>query len=33
MHTTVISGQLPMGNLLIFPQTVGAGYRKVWVIQ
>ena len=33
MHTTVISGQLPMGNLLIFPQTVGAGYRKVGVIR
>ena len=33
MHTTVISGQLPMGNLLIFPQTVGADYRKMRVIR
>ena len=30
---TVISGQLPAGNVLIFPQTVvGAGYRKVRVM-
>ena len=30
---TVISGRLPAGNLLIFPQTVvGAGYRKVRVM-
>ena len=30
---TVISGQLPAGNVYIFPQTVvGAGYRKVRVI-
>ena len=27
---TVISGRLPAGNVLIFPQkVVGAGYRKV----
>ena len=31
--TTVISGRLPAGNVLIFPQTVvGAGYRKVRVM-
>ena len=31
--TTVVSGRLPVGNVLIFPQTVvGAGYRKVWVM-
>ena len=31
-NTTVISGRLPAGNVLIFLQTVsGAGYRKVWV--
>ena len=30
---TVISGRLPAGNVLIFPQTVvGAGYRKVRVM-
>ena len=32
-NITVISGRLPAGNVLIFPQTVvDAGYRKVWVI-
>ena len=31
---TIISGRLPTGNLLIFPQTVvSAGYRKVQVMQ
>ena len=31
--TTVISGRLPAGNVLIFPQTVvGAGYRKARVM-
>ena len=31
---TVISGRLPDGNRLIFPQTVvDAGYRKVRVIR
>ena len=30
---TIISGRLPAGNVLIFPQAVvGAGYRKVQVI-
>ena len=33
MLVTVISGRLPAGNVLIFPQTVvGAGYRKVRVM-
>ena len=33
LSNTVISGQFPAGNVLIFPQTVvGAGYRKVWVM-
>ena len=32
-RTTVISGQLPAANVLIFPQAVvGAGYRKVRVM-
>ena len=30
---SVISGRLPAGNVLIFPETVvGAGYRKVRVM-
>ena len=30
---TLISGRLPAGNVLIFPQTVvGAGYKKVRVM-